>query len=648
MAVKHREIPDEARICLARGDYAGAERCYRKVLRRRPSDAEALYMLGSLRLHAGDATDAIALIRRALDSGRPRDPAALENLGTAYLMNGIADAAERELREAIAAGGTRAVLHMRLGMALAAQGRLEEAEAALRVAQRQAPLDIDIGVNLGNTLAARGRADEALECFRRALELAPGNVDILYNIGTLYRDAGRFEEAADLYSQILEIAPEHIEALNNLGTVHERMGNVTEAIRQYRQVIALDPHHVHGYCNLANALRMQWLLDEAERCCEQALRLQPDFVDGLVNLGNIRFVQGQFDAAKQIYQRAARLVPEEPEIRYSCGMLGLALGEFADAWVDYQSRAARRGVLRLTGALDDALPDDIAGMTILVMGEQGIGDELFFLRGAALLKARGARLVCVCDGRIRALLERTRLFDALLIHGDVLPSRDVTLAAGDLPLVLGRAGWGGARPEHAQPLRLEALPERMHSMQGYLADLGPPPYLGVTWRAGTRLSNQRTWRDLGLSKEVPLDILALALRGFPGTIISLQRNPEVGETAQLATQIGAAVHDASAVNSDLEDMLALMGLVDEYVGVSNTNMHLMAGMGGQARILVPNPPEWRWMAAGDESPWFPGFALYRQASDGSWHDAMARLRSDLLRVRTSSPIQGDAGMPPVE
>lgn len=643
MTTKQRGILDAARSCLEHGDYVGAERCYRKVLRRRPADAEALYMLGSLRLHAGDSQEAVALLCRALDCGCQRDPAVLENLGTAYLMKGAAGAAERALREAIAAGGTRAVLQMRLGMALAAQDRLEEAEAVLCAAQQQAPLDVDIRIHLGNTLAASGRAEEALECFRRALELSPDNVDILYNIGTLCRNAGRFEEAIGFYSQVLDIAPGHVETLNNLGTVRERTGDVAEAVKLYRRAVAFDPANVHGYCNLANALRMQWALEEAERCCARALELQPDFIDGLVNLGNIRFVQGQFNAAIQAYQRTAQLAPEEPELRYSCGMLGLALGDFADAWADYQSRAARCGVLRATGVLDDALPDDIAGMTILVVGEQGIGDELFFLRCAALLKSRGARLACVCDGRIRTLLERTHLFDTLLIHGDALPSRDVTLAAGDLPLLLDRAGWEGGRPEHARPLRLEPSPERIHAMQGYLADLGPPPYLGVTWRAGTRLSNQRTWRDLGLSKEVPLDILAPALRDFPGTIISLQRNPEVGETARLAAQIRVAVHDASAVNSDLEGMLALLGLVDEYVGVSNTNMHLMAGMGGQARVLVPNPPEWRWMAVGDESPWFPGFALYRQASDGSWHDAMARLRSDLFRARASSRIQRNAG-----
>jgi len=100
-------------------------------------------------------------------------------------------------------------------------------------------------------------------------------------------------------------------------------------------------------------------------------------------------------------------------------------------------------------------------------------------------------------------------------------------------------------------------------------------------------------------------------------------------SSRLAELIGDAVYDASAINGDLEDLLALLSLLHEYVGVSNTNMHLMAGLGGRARVILQNPPEWRWMAAGDESPWFPRFVLYRQAVDRTWNHAMARLHADL-------------------
>jgi len=89
------------------------------------------------------------------------------------------------------------------------------------------------------------------------------------------------------------------------------------------------------------------------------------------------------------------------------------------------------------------------------------------------------------------------------------------------------------------------------------------------------------------------------------------------------------VHCAK-LNEDLEGMLALMSLLDEYIGVSNTNTHLRAATGKTARVLVPNPPDWRWMMNhGRTSPWFPGFAVYRQSLQGDWDAALAELKKDL-------------------
>jgi len=73
----------------------------------------------------------------------------------------------------------------------------------------------------------------------------------------------------------------------------------------------------------------------------------------------------------------------------------------------------------------------------------------------------------------------------------------------------------------------------------------------------------------------------------------------------------------------------LLDVLDEYVGVSNANMHLIAGLGKTARVLIPVPGEWRWMASGDQSPWFPGLALYRQAITGDWGQALAVLSRDI-------------------
>jgi hypothetical protein len=112
------------------------------------------------------------------------------------------------------------------------------------------------------------------------------------------------------------------------------------------------------------------------------------------------------------------------------------------------------------------------------------------------------------------------------------------------------------------------------------------------------------------------------------SVVSLQRQPDPAEQAQFVAALGRQVLDLSEVNDNLDDALALLSLLDDYIGVSNANMHLLAGLGGRARVLVQTPAEWRW-GIDEESQWFPGFRLYRQAADRTWGAAWARLAHDL-------------------
>ena len=76
-------------------------------------------------------------------------------------------------------------------------------------------------------------------------------------------------------------------------------------------------------------------------------------------------------------------------------------------------------------------------------------------------------------------------------------------------------------------------------------------------------------------------------------------------------------------------MAKLLASLDEYITVSNTNVHLRAAVGRTSRVLVPSPPEWCWMDVGSESPWYPGTALYRQSKSGDWTESIRQLKKDL-------------------
>ena len=124
------------------------------------------------------------------------------------------------------------------------------------------------------------------------------------------------------------------------------------------------------------------------------------------------------------------------------------------------------------------------------------------------------------------------------------------------------------------------------------------------------------------------------VRAHEGTVFALQRGTREGETAEAAAALERPIHDLTAYNEDPEDALVLMCLLDRYIGVSNTNMHLAVACGMTADVMVPFPPEWRWGLAGD-SPWFPGFRVHRQGVDGSWDAAFSSLAQGLADGNTS-------------
>ncbi len=260
------------------------------------------------------------------------------------------------------------------------------------------------------------------------------------------------------------------------------------------------------------------------------------------------------------------------------------------------------------------LAADLRGNTILVCRDQGLGDEVFFLRFLAQLRERGARVTYEPGDKLKPVLFGWRGTDGLDRPVDSVP--DLLLAVSDLPTLLGC----GDR-NYPPSIALEPESGANARARQILAAAGKPPYLGLTWRAGTPNDPK------SLYKEVPLDAVIDVLRPLRFSVLSLQRGPRTGELESAADRLGRPIADLSALNDDLVTLLALLALLDEYVCVSNTNVHLRVAAGRPCRVLIPNP-EFRWMETGDESPWFPGTRLYRRGAKHDWSQGLAQLARD--------------------
>ena len=437
------------------------------------------------------------------------------------------------------------------------------------------------------------------ECHGR-LEAGAASVDAQVQAAMRLHQQGRVDEAERRYREILQQAPGEPFATHYLGLATWHRGDIAAAESLMRAALAREARVPDFHNNLGLLLRDTGRGDEAIACFRAALAADPRWVAACNNLALTLEAQGRWTEAIEAYRQALAAEPRFAAAHQNLARTLLLLGRFAEAWEAYRWRLAAQGLATAPPqSTQPRLPASLAGRTLLLAGEQGLGDVLFFLRFVPELVRRGARVGFEGDARLYPLLERTGHFALGFGAGLAASERHFV---GDLPWLLEAHDPARFPP----PLALQPLPQRIAAAREPFEAAGPAPRVALTWRAGTVAPGPARTQ----SKRVAPQAFAQRLRGREATFISLQRHPEPGEREALQQTLGAPVHDASQANDDLEDVLAWLALADDYVGVSNANTHLRAGLGRPLQVLVPFPPEWRWGVAGG-SPWFPTARVVR-------------------------------------
>ena len=645
-----------------RGDIEVAAAAYRRALAIAPEHPDALHLLGVALLQLGDAAAAMGFLERAAHPQR-NNAAVIGNLAQGYFANERYAEAHAAFRKASRLDPRNVQFQLGMANCLALQDQHAAAEALLRKLITRFAQHALAWCSLGNVLRDQGRAAAAIDSYQRALEIDPQLADARNNLaGTLHKLL-RFEEAEREFRACVERAPDYILARCNLASVLIDLGRFAEGAALCRDVIRQAPDFAPAHTYLGAALSHQGQLLDALACHRVAVDLAPRDAKAAQTYGSTLVDCGRFTDGLRLLARALALNPQLTSTHLLLGQALLGHGCLASGWAEYGYRPwpdmFREKYPHI--ALSRALPEALAGKHICIVKEQGLGDEIFFLRYVPQLHAAGARITYCASDKIHSLLARVPAIDEVL--GETAPPpADAVILVGDLPLALSAsaasplpyadvAPGGFQAPDFASrisifvppvppPLELAPQAERMAKIREQLAALGPPPYIGLTWRGGTPPSEQRLviWV---LHKEIGIPPLAAALKNVPGTFIALQRKPDARELAEFTTALGRPVHDFSALNEDLEGMLAMLAALDEYIGVSNTNVHLRASVGRASRVLVPRPADWRWLQTGRSSPWFPGTAIYRQSYQGDWSRALADLTRDLSSVDKQPPMYAD-------
>lgn len=612
---------------LSAGQPDAAVRAAKQVAERHPRDARVRLMYAQVLAETGKHLRAVSEIEtaRKLDPRMPEAPA-IEGALRAVL--GDHARSETCFREALKLQPGHAGLLTNLGHALKAQGKFEEALEPYRQALAGG-MAVATATACADLLTRIGRTSEGIPILEQALATSGNDANAHHMLGNLLEDDGRLEEAANHQRRALALQPDFADAAHNLGSIEAQRERWDEACSAFERAIAVNPASADAHEQLILAFQAKRDYAGAVKAAEAAVRLtQKD--EFRMRRGHMLCTVDRYDDAIEEYKSVAKARAAAPDDLYWDARLhiaaaSLAKGDLAAGWAEYVHRKDRRA----RGRRDPRVVLDPmrffreppgTSTRILLDKEQGIGDQLFFLRFArsAGEYLRGAKIAV--GPKLRPLLRRIGGPYEVVEEADEADDCTVQMWVSDLALA--------APATYVPPLALTPDPRLVEEVRAQLARCGPPPYVGVTWRAGVKMveTNDRTRR---LAKELDVADLAQVLSGCGATVIGLQRGLLPGEGEAFAARLGRDAFDFTGYSDDLERMLALLSLLDDYLTVSNTNVHLLAGLPFRsARILSPFPPEWRWYPGGRESPWFPGMTVYRALPVGNWTAALEALEKD--------------------
>lgn len=505
-----------------------------------------------------------------------------------------------------------------LGSRLWREGAHAAALDAFAAAVALDPDFADARTNFGNALLASGRAEDAAAQLRAAVALLPDFASAHYNLGNALLAAGQTEAAEAPYRAALTRNPDHAGAYNNLGNALRAQGRVAEAAASYREAAARLPHEAGAHNNLGAALIALHRPAEAEAALRAALRCDADHADASNNLGGALLAQDRPEEALAAFRHAVACDPAQVQAMFGESLALLALGRFREGWAAYESRWQDPQFCKDERAY--ATPQwrggPVAGRTLLLHAEQGLGDTIQFIRYATLLRRAGARVVLEVQAPLVALLRD--LADVVIAAGADLPPHDAHCPLLNLPLVFGT--------------ELPTVPAEIPYLR-------PDPARRAQWRE--RLG-RRTWPRIGLVLSGSPDHPEDALRSIPAETLRpllavpsvafhvVQTDLRAADTAVLRDMPQVRIHAAEL--HDFADTAALLAELDLLISVDTAVAHLAGAMGLPVWLFVQSSADFRWLRVRGDSPWYPTLQLFRQTEMLRWAPVVARV-AQALRAR---------------
>jgi len=499
-----------------------------------------------------------------------------------------------------------------------------------------------------------GDAARSATMLRKAIRLSPDDADARLQLGSVYLSQKRHEEAEQIFRETLKIDPDNVAGIRQIVQCLQHTPETrTEAETLLRHAIELDPDNAAIWIQLASIYANDYeRYEEAEEAFIRGLELAPESPSAHHNYGQIKRAHGDLEGAQKLLLRAIELQhPEDTNYAFSLALCYLFMedldpamkwlrkaveldpgnnaaqvyvafvlflqGKPQEGWEQYETRLKLSEFKGLNYGRPRWDGSELDDQTILLLREQGLGDNIQFVRYAKQVADKGGKVVVFCWEPLETLF---RSVDGVSIVTRGVPEprnfhRFCPLMS--LPYVLGSNDDADDDQPDPDGRPYMTAPEEEVGKWRQRIEKYPGFRVGLVWRGNPEHVNDR-FRSSSMAEMSQL----LSIPGISFFSLMKERPDSESELPEGLIELGQDF-------DDFTDTAAAMTVLDLVITVDTSICHLAGALGRPVWTMLARGPDFRWGLRGDTTPWYDSMKLYRQEKLGVWDNVYERMKSDL-------------------
>ena len=648
------------------GRYKESEDLYRYLIKIGSKNSIVYTNLAALMQIKGDRSHNVFLLKRAI-SLDPNLPQAHSNLGLELVNIGELDNAISSYKEALKLDPNYAEAHNNFGQVMEIKGNLDKAMNLYQKAIDLKPDYSEAYFNLGNALKEKKEIYKAIDKYetalrfnpsfvqaynnlgillhekseyslainnyKLALNIEPNYVVALCNLGNSYYELKELTKAIFAYKKAIKLNPKFIEVLNNLGNVYKDFGNYDEAIGYYKSSLLLNKNFYQAYCNLGKIYQKKDNLLLSRKNYLSALNINNTHLETLNNLGILNQLERKIDDALSLFLKCLELEPNFPDANLNLAYLQLLIGDYENGFINYEWRKKVKTPIKVhCKVLSEEWngKEKLSGNKLLVISEQGLGDNFQFMRNLIGMKKLGYEITYCVPKKLHSIMISSKI-NAKLITLDQGKSFNGIkwISIVDLCKLLKISAQN---PLIEEPYIFPSG-ELISKWKNYF-DNEKNDIIGINWQGNPEVEKENL-----KGRSIPLNEFSkIAENDFK--FLSLQKGYGSDQmlNCKFANKFVSFQNEVNKIK-DFNETAAMIQNCRLIITSDSCVAHLAGAMGKETWLLLHFVPDWRWGLSEESTFWYPSLRIFRQRKRNDWKEVFGRVKIELDNLKKDEKIK---------